>query len=105
MATTLRYEYIGFTVNETSRVYTILVRKPDGMFHEFEIAIANQSFLSNRVRYQDAAEICFLKLERELCRCGEDSMPASHIQITDAELDEYRETHTKKPPERVRAPT
>jgi hypothetical protein len=82
------------------------VRKPGGVVHEFQIAIDNQSFLSNRVRYQDAAEICFLKLQRELSQCAEGSMPASGIRITDAELDEYREAHTKKaPPPRPRFPT
>ncbi len=106
MTIALRSEYIGFTVDETSRIYTMRVRKPGGVLHEFQIAIANQAFLSNRVRYQDAAEICFLKLERELSQCGEDSMPASRMQISDAELDEYRKAHTKKPPPpRPRFPT
>ena len=104
MATTLRSEYVGFTVNETSRVYTMRVRRPDGIFHDFQIAIANKSFLSKRVRYQDAPEICFLKLQEELGLCGEDSAPASRIQISDAELDAYREAHTKssRPPVRTR---
>jgi hypothetical protein len=102
MNTTLRSEYVGFTVNESSRVYTMRVRRPDGVFQDFQIAIAKQSFLSKRVRYQDAPEICFLKLKQEWSQCGEDSTPASQIQITDAELDAYREAHTKKAPPRVR---
>lgn len=97
MVSTLRSEYVGFTVNETSRVYKVRVRGPDGSWHYVQIAIPNQSFLSNRVRYQDAAEICFLKLLRELSRCNQEGVPASHIEITEAELDEYREAHTKKP--------
>ncbi len=102
---TLRSEYVGFTTDETSRIYTMRVRKPGGILLEFRIAIDNQSFLSKKVRYQDAAEICFLKLERELSLCDEDSTPAAYMQITDAELDEYREAHTKKaPPPRPRFP-
>lgn len=99
MATTLRSEYVGFTVNATSRVYKLRVRQPDGEPLDFTLAISNRAFLSNRVRYQDAPEICFLKLERELSACG-DSLPASHLEVTDADLDEYREAHTKKPPQR-----
>ena len=99
MATTPKAEYVGFTVNNTSRVYALCVRNPNGECHQFRIAIGNRAFLSKRVRYQDAAEICFLKLERELGASG-DSLPASQMQITDAELDEYREAHTKKPPQR-----
>ncbi|HXV61491.1 MAG TPA: hypothetical protein VEK15_12400 [Vicinamibacteria bacterium] len=97
MVSTLRSEYVGFTVNETARVYKVRVRGPDGIWHYSQIAIPNQSFLSNRVRYQDAAEICFLKLLRELSRGNQDCVPASHIEITEAELEEYREAHTKKP--------
>jgi hypothetical protein len=94
----IRSEYVGFTTDETHRIYTMRVRKPGGILLEFQIAIANQAFLSKKVRYQDAAEICFIRLERELSECGEDSTPASYLQITDEELDAYREAHTKKPP-------
>lgn len=96
MINKLRSEYIGFTVDDASRAYRYLVRTPEGR-HYFTLTIPNRSFLSNRVRYQDAAEICFLRLERELGQLGE-AMPESHFEITDAELDEYREAHTKKPP-------
>ena len=95
--TELRSEYVGFVVDETSRIYTMRVRTADGIVHEVQVAIANQAFLSNRVRYQDAAEICFLKLGQELSGGSEASIPASRIEVTDAELDEYREAHTKKP--------
>lgn len=105
MTSGLRSEYVGFTVDETSRIYAMRVRRPGGEVHEFEIAIANAAFLSKKVRYQDAAEICFLKLERELGQCDEDSMPETRLVVTEAELDEYREAHTKKPkPSRPRFP-
>jgi len=93
-----RPEYVGFTVNQTSRVYRLLVREPQGECHDFTVAITNRAFLSKRVRYQDAPEICFLKLARELIACP-DSLPPSHMLVSDSELDEYREAHTKKPPQ------
>ena len=94
--TTPKSQYLGFTVNEKARVYRLRVTRPNGDSHDFLMHISNRAFLSNRVRYQDAPEICFLKLERELDACGE-SLPASQLKVTDAELDEYREAHTKKP--------
>lgn len=97
MTIPLRSEYVGFTVDETSRIYTMRVRKP-GEVHEFRIAVPNRYFLSKRVRYQDAPDLCFLKLARELERCGLDALPEPHMEITDAELDAYREAHTPKPP-------
>lgn len=101
MTVSLRAEYMGFTVDETSRVYTLRVRIPEGTMHEIQIAIANQAFLSNRVRYQDAAEICFLKVSRELSPLEEGAVPPSRLEVTDAELEEYREAHTKKPSKSV----
>ena len=97
MTIPLRSEYVGFTVDETSRIYTMRVRKP-GVVHEFQIAVPNRFFLSKRVRYQDGPDVCFLKLSRELERCGEDALPETRMEVTDAELDAYREAHTPKPP-------
>jgi hypothetical protein len=98
MTTGLRSEYVGFTVDETSRVYTMRVRILDGTVHDVHIAIATRAFLTNRVRYQDAAEICFLKLRRALSEYVEGTMPPTRLEVTDAELEAYREAHTKKPP-------
>ena len=94
--TTPKSQYLGFTVTDDARVYQLRVSRPDGESHDFRLHISNRAFLANRVRYQDAPEICFLKLERELIASG-DSLPASRLQVTDAELADYRETHTKKP--------
>lgn len=96
MATTPKSEYVGFTVNQTSRVYRLRVSQPDGETRDFMLSIANRAFLSNRVRYQDAPEICFLKLERELLAHGDKKMSSS-MQITNEELDEYRKAHDKRP--------
>jgi hypothetical protein len=94
MATTPKSEYVGFTVTETSRVYTLRVCQPDGEFRSFALSIANRAFLMNRVRYQDAPAICFLKLENELQAHG-DEKTASSMKVTDAELVEYRDLHEK----------
>lgn len=103
MTIALRSEYVGFTVDETFRTYTLRVRKPGGVLQEFQLTIANELFLTKRVRYQDAAEICALKLDRELSKSVDGSMPDTDISVTAADLDEYREAHTKKaPPPRPR---
>lgn len=96
MATTPKAEYVGFTVNKTSRVYTLRVTQPDGAFRSYALSISNRAFLSNRVRYQDAPAICFLKLESELQVKG-DEKTSLRMQITDAELADFRDTHDKKP--------
>jgi hypothetical protein len=91
-----RLEYIGFTVNETTREYRLRASQPGGGYQAFTLAISNEAFLSHRVRYQDAPDICFLKLQRELIACG-DTLPAQHHDVSDAELDDYRVVHAPKP--------
>ena len=92
MATTPKSEYVGFTATETARVYRLRVSRPGGGFRSFALSIANRAFLKNRVRYQDAPAICFLKLENELEAHG-DEKTASSMKVTDAELAEYRDSH------------
>jgi hypothetical protein len=91
-----RLEYVGFTVNEATREYSLRARQPDGEYHAFTVAISNDAFLAHRVRYQDAPVICFLKIQRELIACG-DTLPALHHNVTDAELADYRVAHAPKP--------
>ena len=71
-----------------------------GESHDFTVAIPNEAFLSGRVRYQDAPDICFLKIQRELSEGGEGSVPARTLRMTDQELEEYKLSHTPKSPRR-----
>jgi len=91
-----RVEYRGFTVTESTREYCLRVTLPEGKVQDFTLAILNEAFIDRRVRYQDAPDICFLKLQRELENSG-DSLPALHHDLTDAELEDYRSSHTPKP--------
>jgi hypothetical protein len=99
-------EYVGFRSGETSRDYRLLIRHPGGQCDEFVLAIRHEAFLSHRVRYQDAAEICFLKLRRvlhEWITTPGSTRPATRQDVTDADLVAYREAHAPKP-QRRRAP-
>ncbi len=91
-----RIEYVGFTVKKSTREYCLRAKFPEGEFQDFTMAISNEAFITRRVRYQDAPDLCFLKLQRELI-AGIDCMPAAHQHLTDAELEEYQLTHTPKP--------
>src|SRR5271169_6348214 len=99
-------EYVGFCSSETTRDYRLLIRHPGGECEQFVVAIRHEAFLSHRVRYQDAAEICFLKLRRVLdawISAPESGPPAARQNVTDADLLEYREAHAAKP-QRKKAP-
>jgi len=96
-----RVEYVGFTVNEVSRNYCLRAKLPDGDFQDFTLAILNKAFVDSLVRYQDAPDLCFLKLQRELVAAG-GNLPALHHELTNAELEEYRLSHTPRPKEKRR---
>ncbi|MGH9322742.1 MAG: hypothetical protein ACRD3V_23010 [Vicinamibacteria bacterium] len=89
-------EYLGFKSVDGTREYALRVRVPGNQDRDFTLVIANEAFLANRVRYQDAPEICFLKLQRELLACPEGTHPARKLKVTDAELEEYRVAHSPK---------
>ena len=93
-------QYVGFRIGETTRDYRLLVQRPDGQCDEFIVAIEHAAFLSHQVRYQDAAEICFLKLRQALEACAstpDSAPPAARQTVTEDNLREYREAHAPKP--------
>jgi hypothetical protein len=98
-------EYVGFKTDGTMREYTLLLRRTGDDSVGFVIVIPNEAFLAHRVRYQDAPEICFLKLHREILACAE-GLPSARLIVSDADLLEYRAAHTPKPARRrPRPPT
>jgi len=91
-------EYVGFTTKGPTREYTLRVRQAQTDAWDFTLVIPIEAFTSRRVRYQDAPEICFLKLQRELVAC--EGLPARHLHVTDADLEDYRTAHAPKPQQR-----
>jgi hypothetical protein len=96
---TAHVEYLAFTAAEAARVYHLRVRRGTDL-HDFTVAIPNEAFLSGRVRYQDAPDICFLKVQREIAAREDESLPAQALRMTDEELEEYKVSHTPKTPGR-----
>jgi hypothetical protein len=90
-------QFVGFESKATAREYTFMVREESADFREFTIAIAHEAFTAHRVRFQDAPDVCALRLRRELLANANHPL-ISHMQITDAELEDYRESHS--PPRR-----
>jgi len=86
---------VGFESQGAVREYAFTVRGTDGAFSEFFVTIANDAFMAHRVRYQDAPEICSLRLHREFA-ARTDHPPSTRFSVTDAELADYKEAHTPK---------
>ncbi len=99
MAGAAQIQYVGFTVRGAAREYTLRVRLASGDSRDFVVSISTEAFLTRHVRYQDAPEVCFLKLQRELVACGDGPL-ISKVIITEDDLEEYRVAHAPRSPQR-----
>ena len=92
MIESVSVQYVGFQAKALVREYSFTVRRALNEASEFTLTILNEAFGSNRVRFQDAPEICSLRLHRELVAFG-NHPPQAHYRISDADLDDYRSAH------------
>jgi hypothetical protein len=96
MSQNILVQFVGFQSKEYAREYTFTVRVRETEPREFTLSIANEAFSTQRVRYQDAPDVCSHKLHRELA-ASENHPSESHFRLSNAELDEYRASHNHKP--------
>ena len=95
MSDAIVLQYVGFETKGTVREYTFTRRGSGGESCEYFVTIANAAFVAHRVRYQDAPDICSLRLHREFATRS-DHLPSARFSITDAELSDYRQAHAPK---------
>jgi hypothetical protein len=96
MADSIIVQYLGFEVKDLVREYAFAVRETATEPLHYTLTIANEAFVSHRVRYQDAPDICSLKLHRELDAHG-NHPPTTSFCITDMELAVYHDARKPKP--------
>jgi hypothetical protein len=87
-------EYVDFSSRGGAREYRLRIRQ-GAEAHEYTVLVPNEAFLTHRLRYQDGPEICFLKLQRALAESG-GVLPQGPLEVTAAELEEYRVAHAPK---------
>jgi hypothetical protein len=95
MSDDLIVQYVGFKTTDVVREYSFLVRQPPNEPREFTLSIGNEAFDARRVRYQDAPDICSVKLHKELAASANEPSETT-FQISEADLDDYRGAHTSK---------
>ena len=88
-------QYVGFEAKALVREYSFIVRRALNEASKFTLTIANEAFGSRRVRFQDAPEICSLRLRHELAVFG-NHPPQAHYRICETDLDDYRSSHPPK---------
>ena len=65
MSNAIVLQYVGFETRGAVREYTFTRRGSGGESFEYFVTIANAAFVAHRVRYQDAPDICSLRLHHE----------------------------------------
>ncbi|HMD09266.1 MAG TPA: hypothetical protein VKH63_17165 [Candidatus Acidoferrum sp.] len=95
MAENINVQYVGFEAKALVREYSFIVRRGLDETSEFTLTIGNEAFGSKGVKFQDAPDICSLRLHRELAVFG-NRPPKAHYRISETELDEYHAAHTPK---------
>jgi hypothetical protein len=89
-------QYTGFEAKNRGREYAFQVRFAAEDVRDFTVTITVEAFDARRVRFQDAPDVCSLRLKRELT-ANADCPSNTNFLITDNELDEYRMSHSSKP--------
>lgn len=95
--------YLGFKATELGREYSLSV-DGDGGSRLFSVIIPHSAFASRQVRFQDAPDLCFAKLQRELA-ADPTLAPGAAFVVSDLELAGYLEAQVKRSPERKRRVT
>jgi hypothetical protein len=88
-------QYVGFKAKVIAREYTFLVREVLAEPLEITFTILNEAFTSRRLSFQNAPDICSLKLHREMAGSVNNPLK-THYRISETELDDYHESHASK---------
>jgi hypothetical protein len=88
-------QYMGFKSTAIVREYSFLLRESSIEPNEITFTILNEAFRSHGLRYQDAPDLCSLKLHREMAKSIDDPLK-THYRISDTDLDDYRDSHYPK---------
>jgi hypothetical protein len=84
-------QFGGFKSKGSVREYTFTVREQSTEPREFTLAIPNIAFDERRVRYQDAPDVCSLKLRKELAAHANHPVSSHYAKDLARELAVRRE--------------
>ena len=88
-------QYVGFESKSIVREYNFLVHGLSSEPSEISFSILNAAFHPHGLRFQDAPDICSLKLHRELADSANNPLKP-HYRLSETELNDYHDSHTPK---------
>jgi hypothetical protein len=88
----MQIQYVGFQLKAHGRDYTYKVINKQAEDREFIFTISNRAFAEKQLPFQDAAALCYQKLQKALdVETAEKPLPR-RTTLSDQELDVYRES-------------
>lgn len=92
--------YLGFRTTADGREY--LLRVTDELEPRlFVLLITHESFAAREARFQDAPDLCYTKLQRDLV-ADPGLLPGRRLVLTAEEILEYRDAGERRSPGRKR---
>jgi hypothetical protein len=85
----IQIQYLGFHLKANGRDYSYRVVNAKEGNREFVLSISDRAFSEHHFPYQDAAALCYQKLQRALDAESPEQPVPPHSALSDQELDEY----------------
>ena len=85
----IQIQYLGFQLKANGRDYSYRVVNAKEGNREFVLSISNRAFSEHHFPYQDAAALCYRKLQRALDAESPEQPIPRRSTLSDQELDEY----------------
>jgi len=89
----MQIQYVGFQLKAHGRDYTYRVIDKQAADREFVFSISNRAFSEKQFPFQDAAALCYQKLQKALPLETADKPLPKRTTLSDQDLDDYRESH------------
>jgi len=88
----MQIQYVGFQLKAHGRDYAYKVVTKQAEDREFIFTISNRAFAEKQLPFQDAAALCYQKLQKAMdSETAEKPFP-HRTTLSDQELDVYRES-------------
>ena len=89
----MQIQYVGFQLKAHGRDYTYRVIANDTEDREFIFSISNRAFAETQLPFQDAAALCYQKLQKALPLENPKKPLPRRTTLSDQDLEAYREAH------------
>ena len=89
----LQLKYLGVLPQDGHREYGFHIADKEKHVRQVILTIDNVFFLKNQLKFQEAPDLCYQKLLRDLSNETSDKPIRSRMAITPSDIESYRDSH------------